>query len=143
MAARDDLVTALRARGMRVTPQREQVLAAVRRMGHATPEEVSAAVDGVDVTTVYRTLALLEEVGLVAHAHLGHGPPSYQAADDIHLHVVCHSCGSVVTAPAGLGEEITRRLRHERDFTVDLAHLTIFGHCANCGPAEQTAPAGR
>jgi Fur family transcriptional regulator, ferric uptake regulator len=132
MPASDDLVTALRSRGLRVTSQREQVLATVRRLGHATPEEISAAVEGVDVTTVYRTLQLLEEIGLVAHTHLGHGAPSYQAAENLHLHVVCHSCGGVVTAPPGLGEEVSRRLRVESDFTVDLAHLTIFGQCADC-----------
>ena len=135
MSPSDDLVTALRARGLRVTSQREQVLSAVRRLGHATPEEISAAVYGVDLTTVYRTLQLLEEIGLVAHAHLGHGPPSYQAADDLHLHVVCHSCGRVVTAPPGLGDEISRRLHAESNFDVDLAHLTIFGQCADCALA--------
>lgn len=132
----DDLAAALRSRGMRVTQQREHVLSAVRHLGHATPEEISSAVDGVDVTTVYRTLQLLEEIGLVAHTHLGHGAPSYQPADDVHIHVVCHGCGSVVSAPAGLVDVIAQRLHDERAFAVDLAHLTIFGQCADCARAS-------
>ena len=135
MTTAEDLAAALRSRGLRVTSQREQVLSAVRRLGHGTPEEISAEVDDVDVTTVYRTLQLLEEIGLVAHTHLGHGASSYQPADDIHIHVVCHGCGSVVAAPYGLVDALAARLLAERDFTVDLAHLTIFGQCADCTAA--------
>jgi Fur family ferric uptake transcriptional regulator len=122
-----------------VTQQREHVLAAVRNLGHATPEEISAAVDGVDVTTVYRTLQVLEDIGLVAHTHLGHGAPSYQPADNGHIHVVCHGCGVVVTAPDGLSDHIAAELLAAREFTVDVAHLTIFGQCADCVRAGITA----
>ena len=85
-----------------MTAQREHVFDAVRRLGHATPEQISEAVPGVDVTTVYRTLELLEELDLVKHAHLGHGAPAYRPADDDHIHVVCHVCGTVIDAPADL-----------------------------------------
>ena len=68
--------------------------------GHATPEQISEAVPEVDLTTVYRTLELLEELGLVRHTHLDHGAPSYRPAEDDHVHVVCHDCGAVVDAPA-------------------------------------------
>lgn len=139
-----DLAAALHTRGLRVTPQREQILAAVRSLEHATPDQLVGAVDGVDVTTVYRTLELLEELGFVAHTHLGHGAPSYRPAEDDHVHVVCHDCGSVVDAPADLAVELARRLREERSFAVDLAHFTVFGRCAACAavPTEQTT-AGR
>ena len=79
-----DLASRLRERGLRVTAQREQVLAAVRRLGHATPEEIAASAGQVDPATVYRTLELLEELGLVGHTHLGHGAPSYQPVEDQH-----------------------------------------------------------
>src|SRR5436309_2716679 len=84
-----DLAARLRQRGMRRTAQREQVLAAVRDLGHATPEQLAEAVPGVDLTTVYRTLELLEDLGLVKHTHLGHGAPAYRPAGDDHIHVVC------------------------------------------------------
>jgi len=54
-----DLATRLRARGLRMTAKRDEVLRAVRRLGHATPEQISVAVPDIDVTTVYRTLELL------------------------------------------------------------------------------------
>lgn len=131
----DDLAGRLRARGLRVTQQREQILTAVRTLGHATPEQISERVRDVDAATVYRTLELFEELGLVTHAHLGHGAPSYRPAEDDHIHVVCHTCDSVIDAPAdvmGLVDTLERRLLDERGFTVDRGHFTVFGTCASC-----------
>jgi len=127
-----ELAARLRERGLRVTPQREQVLEAVRALGHATPEQISESVSGVDVTTVYRTLELLEELGLVKHAHLGHGAPSYRPAEDDHIHVVCHNCGAVVDADPGLIDPLAGRLQADSGFVVDRAHFTVFGRCRDC-----------
>ncbi len=127
-----DLATRLHARGRRMTPQREQVLGAVRRLGHATPEQISDAVDWVDVATVYRSLEVLEEIGLVRHTHFGHGPPSFGPAEDEHVHVVCHDCGAVVDAPPDLADPLERRLADERGFRLDRAHFTVFGTCKDC-----------
>jgi Fur family ferric uptake transcriptional regulator len=139
-ASAPDLATALRTRGLRLTAQRRQVLDAVRRLGHATPEQISEAVHDVDVTTVYRNLELLEELGLVRHAHLGHGAPAYRPAEDDHVHVVCHACGSVVDAPGDLVDALEQRLHDERGFALDRSHFTVFGRCANCDEAEQIPP---
>lgn len=133
----DDLATRLRARGMRMTPQREHVFAAVQRLRHATPEQISEAVPGVDLTTVYRTLEVLEEIGLVRHTHLGHGAPTFRPADDQHVHVVCHVCGRVSDAPETLADELADRLRAEQGFVLDRSHFAVFGRCSDC--AEQTA----
>ncbi len=141
-----DLAARLRERGLRNTPQRAQVLTAVRTLGHATPEQVSESVPGVDVTTVYRNLEVLEELGFVKHAHLGHGPASYRPAEDDHIHVVCHTCGAVVDAPPDLVDALAAQLRAERGFVLDRSHFTVFGSCATCaaaGGGEQTEPDGR
>ena len=84
----------LHEKGLRLTPQRELVLSAVRSLGHATPEEVAEKVrqthPGINLSTVYRNLETLENVGLVQHAHLGHGGVRYHAApEDIHAHLNC------------------------------------------------------
>jgi Fe2+ or Zn2+ uptake regulation protein len=76
----------------------------VYELGHATPDQVHAKVArtaaGVNITTVYRTLELLEELGLVTHAHLGHGAPTYHAVTgEEHVHLVCRSCEHVDEAP--------------------------------------------
>jgi Fur family ferric uptake transcriptional regulator len=144
VAGNADLVARLHARGLRMTPQREQVLAAVRQLEHATPEQISDSVTDVDVTTVYRTLELLEQLGLVRHTHLGHGAPSFRPAEDDHVHVVCHECGQVIDAPHDLIDALSTRLESERGFTVDRSHFTVFGRCADCTakdtPETDSAP---
>jgi Fur family ferric uptake transcriptional regulator len=134
-----DLAARLRARGLRMTSQRERILQAVRELGHATPERINDAVDDVDLTTVYRTLELLEDLGIVRHAHLGHGAPAYRPAEDDHVHVVCHVCGSIVDVPSDLVDTLEDRLRAEQGFTLDRGHFTVFGRCRDC--AEQTTSA--
>src|SRR4029078_1647174 len=74
----------LRASGHRLTPQRELVLAAVEKLGHATPDECYAEVrlrsESINLSTIYRTLELLNELGLIRHAHLTDRAPTYHSA---------------------------------------------------------------
>ena len=102
----EDLRRTLHQRGLRMTPQRQLVLDAVRDLGHATPEQICAQVQAVapavNITTIYRTLDLLEKLGLVRHTHLGHGAPTYSEAEHQHVHLVCHECGAVTEAPTDL-----------------------------------------
>jgi Fur family transcriptional regulator, ferric uptake regulator len=128
-----NLAQRLHQRGLRMTPQRQQVLDAVRALEHATPEQIRAAVPDIDVTTVYRTVELLEELGLLRHTHLGHGAASFRLAEDEHVHVVCHNCARVIDVPHDLIDELVRRLRDERGFEVDRSHFTVFGRCNDCG----------
>jgi Fur family ferric uptake transcriptional regulator len=127
----------LRASGYRVTPQRQLVLQAVTKLDHATPEEIYAEVRqtaaGVNVSTVYRTLELLEQIGLVTHTHLSHGAPRYHLAGEAqHVHLVCRQCERVTELdPAAVGPLVTA-LEAEQGFETDVAHLTVFGRCADC-----------
>ena len=98
----NDLRSRLRDSGYRLTPQRELILAAVDRLGHATPDEVLAEVhqhsSAINASTVYRTLEVLEDLGLVHHAHLSDRAPTYHSATDHeHFHLVCRNCQRVVS----------------------------------------------
>jgi Fur family ferric uptake transcriptional regulator len=127
----------LRSRGYRLTPQRQLVLEAVTKLRHGTPDEICADVQrtagGVNISTVYRTLELLEELGLVTHTHLGHGAPTYHAAaDEDHLHLVCRDCGAVTETDVSVADELVSRLAKEHGFETDVAHFAIFGRCREC-----------
>lgn len=138
----------LRARGYRVTPQRQLVLAAVTRLEHATPEEIWAEVQrtatGVNISTIYRALELLEQLGLVTHTHLGHGAPRYHlAAEDEHVHLVCADCGRILQAPPEAVSSLVTVLDERFGFQPNVGHLTVFGRCAQCRadrPSERPAP---
>ena len=127
----------LRARGYRVTPQRQLVLEAVARLDHATPEEIGAQVQqtarGVNISTIYRTLELLEEIGMVTHTHLGHGAPSYHlAAEAEHVHLVCSECGRITQISPEAVEPLVSALERNHGFQTDVGHLTVFGRCESC-----------
>jgi Fur family transcriptional regulator, ferric uptake regulator len=127
----------LRARGYRVTPQRQLVLEAVERLGHATPEEIGAQVQqtarGVNISTIYRTLELLEQIGMVTHTHLTHGAPTYHLATvSDHVHLVCRDCGRVTEVSPDAIRPLTTILEGEYGFETDVGHLTVFGRCAEC-----------
>jgi Fur family ferric uptake transcriptional regulator len=135
------LAEVLRSRGLRLTAQRQLVLEAVHELGHATPDQVHAKVSetaaGVNITTIYRTLELLEELGLVTHAHLSHGAPTYHAvAGDQHVHLVCRQCRSVVEVPSGMLNGLAGDLERERGFLVDVGHVALFGVCSQCGASD-------
>lgn len=137
----------LRASGHRLTPQRQLVLEAIATLGHATPDEIFAQVrkvaGGVNISTVYRTLDLLEELGLVTHAHLGHGAPTYHVADDAeHVHLVCRACGSVSEVGTDVVSDTVARLSAEHGFSVDVHHITVFGQCASCRRKGSTGGSG-
>ncbi len=131
----------LRERGLRLTPQRELVLAAVRELDHATPEEIAEKVrqthPGINLSTVYRNLETLENVGLVQHSHLGHGGASYHAAEELaHLHLVCGTCGNVGDAPIETALSFVNALTEDYGFRTDVSHFSVFGTCSTCSQAE-------
>jgi Fur family ferric uptake transcriptional regulator len=135
------LAEVLRAKGLRLTAQRQLVLDAVHQLGHATPDQVHAKVSevaaGVNITTVYRTLELLEELGLVTHAHLSHGAPTYHSVGEAqHIHLVCRACGALSEIPTTTLAPLARALDDEHGFLLDIGHVALFGVCAECGTAD-------
>ncbi|KRF35023.1 Fur family transcriptional regulator [Nocardioides sp. Soil805] len=135
----DELAQRLRGSGYRLTPQRQMILGAVEELGHATPDEVLAAVreraSAVNASTVYRTLEVLEELGLVRHTHLSDRAPTYHSTrEPEHFHLVCRNCHRVRSVDPDVVAALLETLRREHDFEVDLGHLAIFGRCTDCPP---------
>ena len=131
----------LRGSGYRLTPQRELVLAAVERLGHATPEEVLAVVressSAINLSTVYRNLEVLEELGLVRHAHLSDRVATYHSTTDHeHFHIVCRKCQRVVSVDPEVAASFEEQLRTEMGFEADLGHLVVFGSCVECESSD-------
>jgi Fur family ferric uptake transcriptional regulator len=137
VSSTDDWQQRLRASGHRLTPQRELVLAAVESLGHATPDEVYAEVrthsQSINLSTVYRTLELLNELGLIRHAHLTDRAPTYHSATGReHAHFVCRSCKKTISVGRAEMEQALGPLAAKHGFRPDYGHLTVFGTCADC-----------
>ena len=133
----NDLSDVLRGSGKRLTPQRRLILDAVERLGHATPDEVLAEARtqqlSLNISTVYRNLEVLDELGLVRHAHLSDRAPTYHSVGGHeHFHLVCRSCHRVISVGPDVLQPLLERLDAEHGFVPDVGHLTVFGTCADC-----------
>ncbi len=133
----DELADRLRGSGYRLTPQRQLILRAVEELQHATPDEVLAHVQSqasaINASTVYRTLEVLEELGLVRHAHLQDRAPTYHSARaSEHFHLVCRKCRRVRSVDPDVAGALVATLIRDHGFQVDLGHLAIFGRCVEC-----------
>ncbi len=127
----------IRRSGKRLTHQRELILRAVERLGHATPDEVYAEVrkesSAINQSTVYRNLEVLQELGLVRHTHLSDRAPTYHSTGDHeHFHLVCRECSRVTSVAPELFAGVEERLRDEHGFVPDVGHLAVFGTCVSC-----------
>ncbi len=116
--------------GYKATPQREAVLRALIAERHQTLEGIRARCPKVGLVTVYRTLDLLGELGLVRRLDFGNGA-RYELAEDHHHHMVCESCGDISEF-----EECPldpRRLSFGNGFKARSHSVEVFGRCAACG----------
>lgn len=141
MATAADLVAALRRSGRRVTAARRAVCAVLAEApeDHLSAGDIleRASGEGVDPSTVYRTLDVLEELGLVHHVHLGHGAGAYHLAGSArHHHLVCDSCGAVVDVPVADLRAAIAAVTAPHGFVADLTHFAIVGRCAECAGRE-------
>ena len=132
-----DLQAALRQRGMRVTPQRVVVHRALRELDrHVTADELLDAVTdrlpSVSLPTIYATLELLEELGMVRRLQRS-GTTLFDPRTDPHHHLVCTSCGSVEDLDAELDGGALRRAAGKHDFAPDRVEAIVHGRCRDCG----------
>ena len=146
MCCEDTFLKQLRERGFRLTPQREMVLRAMHEVeAHATAEEiyarVSAVSSAVDLSTVYRTLELLQEFHLVASIDLGDGQHRYEllGLHGPHHHLLCRACGQLVRVEQGEVQRLIEGLREAHGFSAEPEHLIIAGLCEKCQAGSEEA----
>jgi len=133
-----DIAGELSKQGYRMTPQRMMILSAIESSDdHISAEEIYAQIvakyPNVNISTVYRTLELLERLGLVTETDLGEGRVRYHPADKgHHHHLICRECGAIIDLDESLLTSLKSTLLREYKFSADLRHLAILGRCVNC-----------
>ena len=143
----DSLADLLHARGSRVTPQRQLVIEQVlATRGHIVPEaiylEVSRRFPSINRSTVYRTLQLLEQMGLISHAHVEEGSTRYHRAEEpAHMHLVCHRCGVIQEIEdLSVGEPLRQTLHDRYGFQSNLLAPRHRRPLRTCAAAAAAAP---
>ena len=139
MSCEEFFLQQLRERGFRLTPQREIILSVLHDLeGLATAEEIYARVQAqsaaIDISTVYRTLELLQEFHMLTAIDLGDGQRRYEllGVHGEHSHMQCQTCGKLVGVEAGELQALADHLQAAYGFTLDVAHLTLPGQCQAC-----------
>ncbi len=136
-----DVAERLRARGLRSTPQRRLLLDVLARTsGHVTGAALVERCRELDPattpSTVYRTLDVLEELGIVRHAHGADGREEYHVLPESeHGHLHCSRCGVSWEIGAAEARALVAGLQASRGFVADLSHLSVGGVCAGCASA--------
>ncbi len=132
-------ISVLRQRGYKLTLQRRAVLNVITlSREHLTPasiyERVHQEHPGIGLVTIYRTLEILTELGLICEVHAGGNCRSYlmRRPSEHHHHLICSDCGAVVDfVDCELGE-LEQRLSQETDFEIKSHLLEFLGRCQTC-----------
>jgi Fe2+ or Zn2+ uptake regulation protein len=145
MKTPEQLTEAFRARGLKVTPQRQAIFAALAgNTSHPTAESVYAAVSAhmptISLRTVYQTLNDLAEMRELNHVHLGTGSSRFDPNLVPHHHLVCNECGQVTdvhTRFDDLGLDATEAA----GYALASTEIVFRGVCPACQrTAPQTSP---
>ena len=143
MSHHHDLVADLRRRGVRLTPQREMILDAIRHEDeHLTADEiyrrVQARSPAINLATIYRTLELFQDLHIVHAIKLGDCARYELCQDTPHHHLVCQSCGQIASLEHTLLIPLERKLEKQFGFKAHMEHMVIYGQCAQCQKATNS-----
>lgn len=144
MSCETETVQVLRQAGHKLTPQRLMILSALRHAdGHLTASEIYEQVrldyPYVDISTIYRTLAVLKEMRLVSETDMGTGETIYEwvRQQRRHHHLICRGCAAVTSLDDTYLENLGAEIMAESGFKPDIDHFAIFGLCAGCQVGER------
>jgi Fe2+ or Zn2+ uptake regulation protein len=137
MDADQELIAALRATGRRVTMPRLLVHRHLRAADrHVTAEqlyaELAEQVPSLSAATVYDTLDLLDELGLIRRVSTPRGATTYDSRTDDHHHMICRACGRVEDLDAEVETAAAEKAAHAAGFAPAFAQLTVSGLCSDC-----------
>jgi Fur family ferric uptake transcriptional regulator len=134
----DDVLTALRERGHRISAARRLVLEALfAAEGPVSAQFIADGLDGsqaeLDRTSVYRNLEQLEQLGVVRHVHLGHGPSLYHlVGGGEREYLACEGCGRVTSVDPSELDPVRDRVRKQFGYEARFGHFPIVGLCREC-----------
>jgi len=137
------IASKIRQGGHKLTPQRRAILDAIAGShDHLTPaeihEKVSRTRKDIGLVTVYRTIEMLADMGLICEVHTGGAGRSYllRRPSEHHHHLVCSGCGTVVDFTSCDLDGLEQKLSEETGFDISGHLLEFSGHCRSCQVTE-------
>jgi len=142
----DEVADALRRAGHRVTTPTRTVLEALFASGEpVSAEQIADGLDGqlptLELTSVYRNLERLEQLGVVSHVHVTHGAGLYALArDGDREYLVCERCGRLTSVEPAELDPIRDAISDQFGYHVRFSHFPLHGHCADCAKTLEREP---
>ena len=132
-----ELEQLLRSQGYRLTNQRRSIVRELEGSRHLSAEDIYERVKGrypeLGLSTVYRTLDLLHELGVVRKEDFGEGYSRYELTTErIHHHARCRECSKVIEFNEELMEYLALQVERETGFVTDWHEITLYGRCKEC-----------
>lgn len=138
----ENLKTNLKNKGYKLTPQRRAVLDIIisNEGKHLTAEElydlVKVECPEIGLATVYRTIQLLEELGVISRLELNDGCNRYELIHDSenhqHHHLICTNCGKVIEVEDDLLETLEEKIENHYNFLIKNHSVKFYGLCKEC-----------
>ncbi|WP_346887292.1 Fur family transcriptional regulator [Clostridium sp. UBA1056] len=138
----ENLKLILKEKGYKLTPQRRSILDEIIKNegSHLTTEEIYDLVKvncpEIGLATVYRTVQLLEDMGVLYKLDLDDGCNRYELCDEDeshqHHHLICQNCGKVIEVEGDLLEELEQGIEKKYNFKIKNHSLKFYGICDNC-----------
>jgi Fur family transcriptional regulator, ferric uptake regulator len=129
-------ISVLKEKGLRLTPQRRLIVDILHTEGHHTAEDiitfVQSKMPGVNKSTIYRTLDVLEENGCVYKSQSGDHSIYHPIEEGRHHHLICRKCGKTIECREDLFSPVEKSLTEQYGFRGDFHHMVINGICAAC-----------
>ena len=131
-------IESVREHGHRLTPQRRLVLEILTHsQDHLDAESIFLKAkqrdEHISLATVYRSLALLKEIGLIVEHSLGEDHAHFETAQPSpHYHFTCESCGRVIEFSAPEIDTILQQLCREKEIQISETHFFVTGKCRTC-----------
>jgi Fur family ferric uptake transcriptional regulator len=131
----------LKQKELKLTPQRRLIVDIIHNaQGHISAEEiiglVQARMPGVNKSTIYRTLEVLERAGCVYKSESADGAIYHHAEEGRHHHLVCRVCGKTAECQEELFEPIAEALLKNYGFQADFNHIVVEGLCSACRKSQ-------
>lgn len=127
----------LRELGYKLTPQRIAIIKYLTERGsHVTAEEIlkglGDAYPTMSLATVYSTLEILSNIGLVQELGFAKGPTRYETNMEPHINMVCVKCGSITDLQEDIAKQVLDRVKQRTDFKVKGQRFEVYGECGTC-----------
>lgn len=136
-------VEQLKAKGVRMTPQRHAILAYLMdSMTHPTADEIYRALEAkfpsMSVATVYNNLRVFKEVGLVSELTYGDASSRFDANTIDHYHAICMACGKIVDFNYPSLGPVEEQAQQETGFQISSHRMEVYGVCGECQKQGKT-----